>query len=138
MIFFIERHTDPSSPHYGGYHRHVLIEDASESRWHYPSSGMKGFMISIDPQETFSMMMKNVPSDQVKCKLLEKVCRDLNRSIPNGYGGSKAQIKDDDRGGVDGWVHYLTKQVDQFHPAYEVIDPTSSDIDPAPLLSLYH
>ena len=33
MIFFLEKHLDPDTDNFLGFHRHVLIEDAPEDRW---------------------------------------------------------------------------------------------------------
>ena len=53
MLFFIEKHTNPESNHFGGYHRHILIEDASEERWLEPSNGIMNLMLKLDPAGCF-------------------------------------------------------------------------------------
>jgi hypothetical protein len=63
--------------------------------------------------------------------------RDLNRSIPNGYKGTRTEEIEDYKGGIEGLIWYLTKDVDIDHPAYEVIDP-SSDVDFTPIMDLYN
>lgn len=138
MLFFIEKHTDPESNHFGGYHRHILIEDCSKERWLKPSSGMMTLLLNLDPATVFGIKMSKEPPDQeVKEKLLAKAVRDLNQSVPNGYLGTDVRPLTEERGGVTGVIHYLTKQVDQFHPAYEVIDVANSKCPAAPLLNLY-
>lgn len=137
MIFFIEKHMDTASNHYGGYHRHILVEDAPESRWMYPANSMVNFMLNIDVEQMFAMKMRIVPSNEYKKKLLCKVVRDLCDSAPNGYLGTNVLLKDEDKGGIEGLVGYGTKQIDMVHPAYEVVDPTSSDINARPLLDMY-
>jgi len=138
MMFFIEKHTNPESNHYGGYHRHVLVEDTTNERWKEPSNGMMNLMLNLDPTAAFGMKMKlETPNEEVKGKLLCKVSRDLMQSVPNGYLGTDATPITEDRGGITGVIHYLTKQVDMFHPAYEVIDVSNSRVNPAPLLRLY-
>ena len=138
MLFFIEKHTNPESNHFGGYHRHILIEDASEERWLEPSNGIMNLMLKLDPAAAFGMKMsKQSPEPEVKEKLLAKATRDFNQSVPNGYLGTDVKPVTEARGGISGLIHYLTKQVDQFHPAYEVVDVANSRVDPKPLLHLY-
>tara|TARA_Y100000004_G_scaffold131752_1_gene148671 strand:+ start:4011 stop:4652 length:642 start_codon:yes stop_codon:yes gene_type:complete len=138
MIFFIERHTDPESNHYQGYHRHVLVEDVKPERWLEPTGGMMALMMNLDVPSAFGMKMKaEAPSPEIQQKLLCKAVRDLNRSVPNGYLGTDVRPVTEARGGIEGVVEYLTKQVDQFHPAYELVDVSNSDIDPKPLVELY-
>jgi hypothetical protein len=138
MMFFIEKHTKPESNHYGGYHRHILVEDATNERWKEPSNGMMNLLLNLDPTAAFAMKMNlETPNEEVKGKLLCKVCRVLMQSVPNGYIGSDATPITEDRGGITGLINYLTKQVDMFHPAYEVIDVSNSRVNPTPLLNLY-
>lgn len=138
MLFIIEKHTKPESNHFGGYHRHVLVEDASKDRWLDPSSGMMTLMLNLDPAAAFGMKMaKETPAPEVKEKLLAKATRDFNQSVPNGYLGTDVKPVTEARGGITGVIHYLTKQVDQFHPAYEVVDVANSRMDAKPLLQLY-
>ena len=138
MMFFVEKHTDPDSNHYGGYHRHILIEDASSSRWLEPSTAMTNFMLKLDEAAAFGMKMRLAePTPELKGKLLCKVARDLNHAVSNGYLGTDVRPVSEERGGISGLVEYLTKQLDIFHPAYELIDVSNSDIDPKPLLKLY-
>ena len=48
MWFFIEKHFESN-----GFHRHILLEDASLSRWKRPSSRMKKFLMQ-DPESYFA------------------------------------------------------------------------------------
>lgn len=138
MLFIIEKHTDPESNHLGGYHRHILIEDVSKGRWSEPSNGMMNLMLNLDPVAAFGMkMMKTAPSAELKEKLLAKATRDFNQSVPNGYIGTDVRPITEERGGLSGLIEYLTKQVDLFHPAYEVVDVSNSRIPCEPLLNLY-
>lgn len=138
MLFIIEKHTDPESNHLGGYHRHILIEDASEERWNQPSNGMTTLILKLDPASVFGMkMMRTAPSSELKEKLLAKATRDFNQSVPNGYIGTDVRPITEERGGISGLIEYLTKQVDLFHPAYEVVDVTNSRVACEPLLNLY-
>ena len=138
MLFFIEKHTKPESNNYGGYHRHVLVEEPSQERWLEPSGGMMTLLLNLDPAAAFGMKMtREPPTPEVKEKLLAKVARDLNQSVPNGYLGTDVKPVTEERGGISGLIHYLTKQVDQFHPAYELVDVVNSRVAPEPLLRLY-
>ena len=138
MIFFIEKHTDPESNHLGGYHRHVLLEDVKPERWLEPTGGMMALMMNLDIQTAFGMKMKaGAPTEEMQEKLLCKATRDLNRAVPNGYLGSDVRRVTEARGGITGVIKYLTKQLDQFHPAYELVDVSNSDIDAHPLVGLY-
>ena len=95
-------------------------------------------MMNLDVPSAFGMKMKaEAPSPEIQQKLLCKAVRDLNRSVPNGYLGTDVRPVTEARGGIEGVVEYLTKQVDQFHPAYELVDVSNSDIDPKPLVELY-
>lgn len=138
MLFIIEKHTDPESKHLGGYHRHILIEDASKNRWNKPSNGMTTLLLNLDPASVFGIkMMRTAPSAELKEKLLAKATRDFNQSVPNGYIGTDVRPITEERGGLTGLIEYLTKQVDLFHPAYEVVDVANSRIAGEPLLNLY-
>lgn len=44
MFFFTERHLNPSAKNYGGFHRHILLEDAPESRWKNPTKQLQTWM----------------------------------------------------------------------------------------------
>ena len=132
MWIFIEQHTDPVRNNYGGYHRHILIEDVQDICWKESSSALKTFLLELHPESMFSALMNQVPSERIKMKLLEKVIRGFNKSVPNGYLALNIKPIND----IEGLVGYCTKQVDRFHPAYEVIDTCSSDVNPRPLLVL--
>ena len=138
MMFFIEKHIDPASNHFGGYHRHVLLQDAPRSRWLEPTGGMQSFLLNIAPEEVFKARMGHEPPEEVKAKLLKTMVRELIHSAPNGFLGTDVQVIKPERGGIEGVVGYCTKQCNKFHPSYEVVDPSSSDIDAKPLLELHH
>ena len=79
MIIFIEKHSDPNRKIYGGYHRHILMTDASHSRWSEPSNIMSRLLLEIDPVSVFAMYDGIQPNEDIKIKLLDKVIRDLTR-----------------------------------------------------------
>tara|TARA_B100000287_G_C20500340_1_gene728856 strand:- start:18 stop:422 length:405 start_codon:yes stop_codon:yes gene_type:complete len=132
MIIFVEKHSDPTRKVYGGYHRHILITDASRSRWSEPSNIMSTLLLEIDPASVFGMYDGIQPNEDIKMKLLDKVIRGFNRSVPNGVLGLNIKPITD----LNRLVSYCTKQVGQYHPPYELVDSTNSDINPAPLLTL--
>jgi len=138
MIMFIEKHTDPSSNHFGGYHRHVLLQEIPAERWLDPTGGMMTFLLSMDAEAAFGVRMGAVPPTRTQERLLKKVVRDLVLSVPNGFVGSNVTTIEESKGGVEGLIGYLTKQTDRYHPAYELIDPTSSDVDIQPILGIYN
>ena len=95
-------------------------------------------MMNLDIQTAFGMKMKaGASTEEMQEKLLCKATRDLNRAVPNGYLGSDVRRVTEARGGITGVIKYLTKQLDQFHPAYELVDVSNSDIDAHPLVGLY-
>ncbi len=132
MIIFVEKHSDPTRKVYGGYHRHILITDASRSRWSEPSNIMSTLLLEIDPASVFGMYDGIQPNEDIKMKMLDKVIRGFNRSVPNGVLGLNIKPITD----LNRLVSYCTKQVGQYHPPYELVDSTNSDINPAPLLTL--
>ena len=136
VIIVIEKHTDEDSPHYLGYHRHLILERIPDERWKDPTNSMMNFMLNLNEEAAFGMKMGQVPPVEIQNKFIAKVCRDLNQSTPSGYVGTDVTEIKESKGRVWGLVKYMTKQVDLFHPAYEVIDP-SSDIDFTPIMDLY-
>ena len=136
MWFFIEKHTDPSSNHYGGYHRHLLIEDASDQRYKEPTGGMTTFMTNIDPAMTFTMKFREEMPDKSKMSLLAKAIRDLNQKVPNGYTGTDIQLNVDSMGGVDKRIDYCTKQISHRRTETPVVDLSNSDLDPRPFIEM--
>lgn len=123
MWFFIEKHLDPSAASFGGFSRHILIEDAPEARWRCPSSRMKNFLME-DPETYFACTLGTGITTQQKMDLLEKVIR-LLPFIPNGKSGLDIRSIHN----VEKLTAYCSKQFERVLPAYEVIDSASSDID---------
>ena len=123
--FFIEKHTDTTSKHCGGYHKHILIEDAPQERWYEPTLRMTTFMIEDDPEMVLGCMNRVEPSNKQKIKLLNKVIRGHNLQVPNSFLGCITKEIND----LPGLLSYCTKQVTRNNPMYEVVDIKSSDID---------
>ena len=137
MIDIIEKHRKETSKNYGGYHRHSILEKIPDECWTNPTNSMMTFMLKLNHEAAIGMKMGQHPPKEIKEQFISKVCRDLNRSIPNGYTGTQTEAIEDYKGGIKGLIEYLTKDVDIDHPAYEVIDP-SSDIDFTPIMDLYN
>ena len=52
MFFFNEKHLkNPSSKNYGGFHRHILIEDAPEHRWKNPTKQLSHWLKCLTSDE---------------------------------------------------------------------------------------
>ena len=64
MWFFIEKHQEHS-----GFHRHILLEDASSSRWKEPTTRMKHFLME-DPESFFASTLGDGLNDSQKMELL--------------------------------------------------------------------
>ena len=118
MWFFIEKHNDGER-----FHRHILLEDASSSRWKEPTSRMKNFLME-DPEAFFASTLGDGLNDPQKMELLNKVFR-LLPFIPNG----KSALDIRPIHNLEKLTAYCSKQFEFVRPAYEVIDPVSSDID---------
>lgn len=130
MWFFIEKHLDPSTPNYGGFGRHILIEDAPALTWSNPSSRMRNFLMD-SPETYFDCTLGSGITDQQKMELLTKVIRQLP-FIPNG----RKAIDIRPIHNLEKLVAYCSKQFEWVLPSYQVIDPTSSDIDITPFVEL--
>ena len=130
MIFFNEIHKDPDRNNYGGYHRHILMTDASHSRWKEPTNMMSRLLLEFDPESVFCMYEGIQPSEDIKIKLLKKVISGFNDSVPNGYLALDVKPITD----LNNLVGYCLKQINQSNPPDDVIDLANSDLNPAPLL----
>ena len=80
MIFFIEKCRE-----HNGYHRHILLEDTSETRWINPTDRMLKFLTE-DSEGSSEWVSGSIPSDERKMTLLKKVIG-LLPFIPNGKSG---------------------------------------------------
>ena len=118
MIFFIEKHQE-----HNGFHRHILLEDAPPMKWMNPTKRMQNFLAE-DPEAFFAITLGDGPNDKQKMELLTKVIR-LLPFIPNGKSGLDIRPIHN----LEKLTAYCTKQFEYVRPAYEVIDPVSSDID---------
>jgi len=129
MWFFIEKHLDASTPSFGGFSRHILLEDASASRWRSPSTRMQA-MLMKDPEQYFACTIGSGLTDDQKMELLKQLLRKLP-FIPNG----KSAIDIRPIHNLEKLTAYCSKQFEKVLPSYEVIDPVSSDIEPSFLIN---
>ena len=124
MWFFIEKHQEGDR-----FHRHILLEDAPSSRWKNPTSRMRNFLME-DPESFFACTLGNGLNDLQKMEILKKVLR-LLPFIPNGHGGLDIRPIHN----LEKLTAYCSKQFEYVKPAYEILDPVSSDMDISYLLT---
>ena len=122
--FFNEVHTDPDSRHFGGFHRHLLVEDIPSERWRTPSKRMERFLSEHDAEALFTALSGGIPTDNQKAAVLMRVLR-LHPSVPNGtLGVVVKQITE-----LNGVLGYCLKQAGRDLSIADVIDLTASDMD---------
>lgn len=122
--FFNEVHTDPASRHYGGFHRHLLVEDCRPERWRNPSKRMERFLAEHDAEALFTALSGGIPTDTQKVALLKRVLR-LHSSVPNGTLGVVVKPITE----LNGVLGYCLKQAGRDLSIADVIDLTASDMD---------
>ena len=122
--FFNEVHTDPVSRHFGGFHRHLLVEDIPSERWRTPSKRMERFLSEHDAEALFTALSGGIPTDTQKIALLKRVLR-LHSSVPNGTLGVVVKPITE----LNGVLGYCLKQVGKDLSIADVVDLTASDMD---------
>ena len=122
--FFNEVHTDPDSRHFGGFHRHLLVEDIPSERWRTPSKRMERFLSEHDAEALFTALSAGIPTDNQKIALLKRVLR-LHHSVPNGMLGVVVKPITE----LNGVLGYCLKQAGRNLSIADVIDLTASDMD---------
>ena len=122
--FFNEVHTDPDSRHFGGFHRHLLVEDIPSERWRTPSKRMERFLSEHDAEALFTALSGGIPTDNQKIALLERVLR-LHSSVPNGTLGVVVKPITE----LNGVLGYCLKQAGRDLSIADVVDLTASDMD---------
>ena len=122
--FFTEMHTDPDSKHFGGFHRHMLVEDCPPERWKNPSKRMERFLAEHNAEALFTALSGGIPADTQKIALLKRVLR-LHPSVPNGTLGVVVKPITE----LNGVLGYCLKQAGKDISIAEVIDLTASDMD---------
>ena len=125
MWFFIEKHLDPGSRHYGGFHRHLLLEKIPADTWNHPSDALMEHLLNVNPELLFGGEV----SDRDQINVINHVLR-LHESVPNGSGGLVTK----EIFVLNRLLAYCSKQWEKILPAYESIDPTNSDLDISYLL----
>ena len=122
--FFNEVHTDPDSRHFGGFHRHLLVEDIPPERWRTPSKRMERFLSEHDAEALFTALSGGIPTDNQKIALLKRVLR-LHPSVPNGTLGVVVKPITE----LNGVLGYCLKQAGRDLSIADVVDLTASDMD---------
>ena len=122
--FFNEVHSDPASRHYGGFHRHLLVEDIPPERWKTPSKRMERFLSEHDAEALFTALSGGIPTDNQKIALLKRVLR-LHPSVPNGTLGVVVKPITE----LNGVLGYCLKQMGKDLSIADVVDLTASDMD---------
>ena len=122
--FFCEVHKDPDSRHYGGFHRHLLVEDIPSERWRNPSKRMERFLQEHAPEALFTALSGGIPTDNQKISLLMRVIR-LSPSVPNGLLGLRVDPIHD----LNGVLGYCLKQAGKDLSIADVVDVAASDMD---------
>ena len=74
FLFFTEKYVDPESKHFGGLHRHFLMEEIPEGRWKYPTNSMINFLEKFAPEVIFSQKFGEVISQLHKEEQLIGYC----------------------------------------------------------------
>ena len=122
--FFNEVHTDPDSRHFGGFHRHLLVEDIPSEQWRTPSKRMERFLSEHDAEALFTALSAGKPTDTQKIALLKRVLR-LHPSVPNGTLGVDVKKIPE----LNGVLGYCLKQAGRDLSIADVVDLTASDMD---------
>ena len=124
MWFFIEKHTKETENNYGGFHRHILIEDVATEDWNNLPDSLEKVILDVAPDALFAINFSNEPTEEQKIKILKRVCR-FCKSVPNGNDGLDIRPIHN----VEKLIGYCTKQVKSEEQSYEVIDNDNSDLD---------
>ena len=118
-LFFVEKHTGGGA-HTGSYHRHILIEEPSLS-----TREIRTYLLNRDPEGLFELNMNGGLSEETILKMMEHALRSSKTTCNSRKGVHVTKIKSN----LSRVLAYASKQFERFHPSYEVLDPTSSDID---------
>ena len=119
--FFTEKYSE-ASKHYGGLHRHILMEDLSSYRWNNPTNSMINFYEKFAPEAIFSTKFGEEVSEIHKLELIKRVCR-LCHQTPNGKDGLDIRtIHNQEK-----LLGYCTKQIKTDNDISAVIDFANSD-----------
>lgn len=119
-LYAIEKHTSNDGAHSSGYHRHILIEEPN-----FNTKNVLDYLLHHDPEALFEFKLCCELNESSKLKIIEHVLRS-SRTTCNSRKGVQAALIQSNFKRV---LAYMTKQFEVYHPSYEVIDPTNSDID---------
>ena len=119
MLFFIEKHTGDGALS-GSYHRHILLEEPT-----FTTREINTYLLNYDPEGRFEMLLGEGLSEESKLKMVEHAFRSSRTTCNSKKGTHAIKIQSN----LNRVLAYCTKQFERFHPSYEVLDPTSSDID---------
>lgn len=130
FYFFIERHTDPEQKCYGGYHKHILIEEIPDHCFVNRTKKLDDIMFDVAPELIFASKFGDPLKACQKIKVLNKVIRSMCKNVPNGLLGLHTEPVTN----VEGVLAYCSKQFEMFkfgklHRWYEVLDARNSDCD---------
>jgi len=133
MWFFMEKHMNISGKHYGGFHRHILIEEPAPTDWNYLPNTLEQVVLKVAPDALFAINFSNEPTEEQKIKILKSVCR-FCKSVPNGNDGLDIRPIHN----VDKLIGYCTKQIKTEEQSYDVIDYGNSELDNKVLANSSH
>jgi hypothetical protein len=124
MFFFTEKHLNPSAKNYGGFHRHILIEDAPEKRWKSPTKQLKRWLGEMTNTEVsqYAEYFSEGAFTPLRMSLLKRVVKGLHHSTPNGSLGLKLVPIHN----LSGLLSYCTKQNKNNVPYEYVLDTLNS------------
>jgi len=124
MLFFIEKHLSEGEKHYGGYHRHILIEEPAPEDWSNPPTSLDNIIRKVAPEAYFAINFDGKPNEEQKIKILKRVSR-FCKSVPNSSKGFDVR----NIFNTEKLIGYCTKQIKNIKDTYNVIDEENSDID---------
>ena len=127
--FFTEQYRDPSSKHFGGLHRHILLEDLPNDCWDKMTLPMSvdRYLLNNFSDIYFDLQYGNLPTYNQKEKLLNAVFRMCNHI---GNGEKSLVIKPIHN--LHKLIGYSTKQIrennqNNWDNSAQIIDVENSD-----------
>lgn len=122
FAFFTERYSDRTSKHYGGLHRHFLMEEISEHRWKNPTNSMLNFFEKFAPEAIFAERFNEDISPLHKEELIKRVCRLCNQTPTGNKGIDIRPIHNQEK-----LLGYCSKQMKSKDDFMKVLDIENSD-----------
>ena len=124
FLFFNEKHLTQGEKHYGGYHRHILIEEPAPEDWSNPPISLDNIIRKVAPEAYRTINFEGKPTEEQKIKLLKRVSR-FCKSVPNSNKGFDIR----NIFNTEKLIGYCTKQIKNIKDTYNVIDQKNSDIN---------